>query len=443
MELGSWSLISAPSLLALIPLLVMIVLAIRGRSTATACAAGIIVAALIMGQDLKMMANIFATSMGSSTVFIGIIIMLGAGLGVLMTEARITQTMVYWIVKGIGVNTQAKGKLALILSSLTVCGLLGTNGGGNSVIAPIIIPSLAQLGVTPSVAAVLFKISGEMGLFLGPLTGVTLITCEVTGLSYGEFLLFAALPFTLVFLGAAWFATKRTQRRTEGTEQFVISDDMKDINTIQIAQRDKVNTIIFLLAVVGLVVYGVVTKQGTNYALIVMLILSILVGVLGRMAPDLITKNLAKGVASQANILLVFITIDVLLTMVTAGGGFDALGDLLGHLAGNNPTAIMLIACLVGGFGIEAAAVAEVQIIAEMFLGSAVAAGLPMTMFAVSIIAATRLTGSVYPTSNFAIAMGIGRSDNTKEVLQALWISCGVVCIALVIWSFLGVWILT
>ena len=40
MELGSWSLISAPSLLALIPLLVMIVLAIRGRSTATACAAG-------------------------------------------------------------------------------------------------------------------------------------------------------------------------------------------------------------------------------------------------------------------------------------------------------------------------------------------------------------------------------------------------------------------
>lgn len=443
MELGSWSLISAPSLLALIPLLVMIVLAIRGRSTATACAAGIIVAVLIMGQDLKMMANIFATSMGSSTVFIGIIIMLGAGLGVLMTEARITQTMVYWIVKGIGVNTQAKGKLALILSSLTVCGLLGTNGGGNSVIAPIIIPILAQLGVTPSVAAVLFKISGEMGLFLGPLTGVTLITCEVTGLSYGEFLLFAALPFTLVFLGAAWFATKRTQRRTEGTEQFVISDDMKDINTIQIAQRDKVNTIIFLLAFVGLVVYGVVTKQGTNYALIVMLILSILVGVLGRMAPDLITKNLAKGVASQANILLVFITIDVLLTMVTAGGGFDALGDLLGHLAGNNPTAIMLIACLVGGFGIEAAAVAEVQIIAEMFLGSAVAAGLPMTMFAVSIIAATRLTGSVYPTSNFAIAMGIGRSDNTKEVLQALWISCGVVCIALVIWSFLGVWILT
>lgn len=159
MEFGSWSLISAPSLLALIPLLIMIVLAIKGYNTASACGVGIIAAALMMGQDLKMMAKLFATSMGSSTVFIGIIIMLGAGLGVMMTEARITQTMVYWIVKGIGVNTQAKGKAALIVSSLVVCGLLGTNGGGNSVIAPIIIPVLAQLGITPSVAAVLFKIT--------------------------------------------------------------------------------------------------------------------------------------------------------------------------------------------------------------------------------------------------------------------------------------------
>ena len=76
--------------------------------------------------------------------------MVGSGLGVLMTEAKITQTLVYWIVKGIGVNTQAKGKAALLVSSVLSCGLLGTMGGGNSVIAPIMIPILANLGITPA-----------------------------------------------------------------------------------------------------------------------------------------------------------------------------------------------------------------------------------------------------------------------------------------------------
>ena len=42
MELGSWSLITAPSLLALIPLIVMIVLVFRGRSNVSGMMVGII-----------------------------------------------------------------------------------------------------------------------------------------------------------------------------------------------------------------------------------------------------------------------------------------------------------------------------------------------------------------------------------------------------------------
>lgn len=73
--------------------------------------------------------------------------------------------------------------------SIIVCGLLGTLGGGNAVIAPIMLPIMASLGVTPTVVATLFKVAGEIGLILGPLTGVTLITMEVTGLSYGELMI--------------------------------------------------------------------------------------------------------------------------------------------------------------------------------------------------------------------------------------------------------------
>ena len=143
MELGSWSIIQAPSLLALIPLVVMIVLIFRGKSNVSAIMVGVLVGALLLGQDLGAMAKAFATSLGSSTALIGLIIMMGAGLGVLMSEAGVTHTLVYWIVKRIGVNTQTKGKIALVVVSIIVCGLLGTLGGGNAVIAPIMLPIMA------------------------------------------------------------------------------------------------------------------------------------------------------------------------------------------------------------------------------------------------------------------------------------------------------------
>lgn len=71
MELGSWSLITAPSLLALIPLIVMIVLVFRGKSNVSGMMVGIILGALMMGQDLGALAKAFSASLGSTTALIG------------------------------------------------------------------------------------------------------------------------------------------------------------------------------------------------------------------------------------------------------------------------------------------------------------------------------------------------------------------------------------
>jgi len=98
----------------------------------------------------------------------------------------------------------------------------------------------------------------------------------------------------------------------------------------------------------------------------------------------------------------------------------------------------MLVASVVGGFGIEAAAVAEIQIITDMFGGLATQVGLPMGCFAVSILAATRLTGSAYPTTNFAGQLGTAQCSNTKEALQACWISVAFACVFVVAYSFIG-----
>lgn len=239
MELGSWSIIQAPSLLALIPLVVYIVLVFRGKNNVSGIIVGIFLAVLMLGQNLKAVSVGLAASLGSSTALIGMIIMAGAGLGVLMSEAGVSRTMVYWIVKRIGVNTQTKAKIALIICSIIICGLLGTLGGGNAVIAPILIPIMASLGITPSVVASLFKVSGEIGLMVGPLTGVTLITEEVTGLSYGQLMVGAVLPFSAVWLIGMWIAANRTQKRTAGKEYYELSDDIKNFDSIVISARRK------------------------------------------------------------------------------------------------------------------------------------------------------------------------------------------------------------
>jgi TRAP-type C4-dicarboxylate transport system permease large subunit len=442
MELGSWSIIQAPSLLALIPLVVYIVLVFRGKNNVSGIIVGIFLAVLMLGQNLKAVSVGLAASLGSSTALIGMIIMAGAGLGVLMTEAGVSRTMVYWIVKRIGVNTQTKAKIALIICSIIICGLLGTLGGGNAVIAPILIPIMASLGITPSVVASLFKVSGEIGLMVGPLTGVTLITEEVTGLSYGQLMVGAVLPFSAVWLIGMWIAANRTQKRTAGKEYYELSDDIKNFDSIVISAQEKRATIAFLITFVALVGYGIYSKQGTNYALTVMCILAAVVAIFSRMEIDHAVNSMVKGIASQAGMFVVFVTIDYLLNLVTLGGGFTALSNLLGGLAGDNASAVMLIASVVGGFGIEAAAVAEIKIISEMFGASAIATGLPMSMFAISILAATRLTGSMYPTTNLMGQLGIAHCDNTKEVLRANWFAVACVWAFLIIWAFLGVAIL-
>lgn len=200
MELGVNALVESPSLLGLLPLVVYIVLIFMNQSNLLATIIGIAIGAILIGHDLGMLAADFAGSLGSFVATIGFIIMLGAALGRLMNASGITETLVYWIVKGLKVNSKNKARFALMVISIIICGLLGTLGGGNAIIAPIIIPVLASIGLTPTATALILKNAGEVGLIWGPLTGVTLAMLELTDMSYGEYMLFAGLPFGLLWL---------------------------------------------------------------------------------------------------------------------------------------------------------------------------------------------------------------------------------------------------
>ena len=67
---------------------------------------------------------------------------------------------------------------------------------------------------------------------------------------------------------------------------------------------------------------------------------------------------------------------------------------------------------------------------------------LPIWCFAVSILAATRLTGSMYPTTNFAGQLGTAQCENTKEALQACWVSVAFAWVFVAAYSLIGPMIL-
>lgn len=439
MELGSWALVTSPSLLALLPLVAYLIMVFRNKSNLAGLIVGVVVATILTGQNLGGVATAFSTALGSFLGIIGLIIMFGSGLGYLMNKAKVSHTLVYWIVKQIGVNSEKKGMLATIVSSVVICGLLGTLAGGNAVIAPVLIPLVAAVGLTPSAVASLLRVSGEVGLIVGPLTGVTIATMGVTGLSYGQLMLWAVIPFSLVWLGATWFAALRIQKKYKGKEVYEITDDMVDLNSIVITKEEKRTTFLFVVTFIALVAYGIIAKQGTSYAIAVMLILSAIIAISSKMEIDSAIESFVDGASKMTNMFLVFIFFEVMFSMMALGGGFDALGNLLtGLVTGGGKAIVVIVASLVGGFGIEAAAVAEIKIVNDMFASLVAQVGLPMEVWATAILAATRITGSMYPTANLAGQLGIARCNNMKEVLKASWIGAAALWIWVIVWSLVS-----
>ena len=440
LELGKYALISeSPTLLALLPLLAYLIMVFRNKSNLAGLIVGVIVGAILTGQSIASLAGIFAESLGSFLGIIGIIIMFGSGLGYLMNKTRVTHTLVYWIVKGIGVNTEKKAMLAVLISSIVICGLLGTLAGGNAIIAPVVIPLVAAVGLTPTTVTSLLRVGGEVGLMVGPLTGVTLATMEVTGLSYGRLMIWAVIPFSLVWILATIFASNRVQKKYREIEKYELTDDMVDIDKIEINKNEKITTILFIISFILLVGYGVVTGQGTNYAITVMLVLSAVLIISSRMEIDSAIDTFVDGASKMVNMFFIFIFFEVMFTLINLGGGFEALGNLLTNLiSGGGKAIVLILASLVGGFGIEAAAVAEITLVHEMFIDLVKSVNLPMEIWATALLAATRITGSVYPTANLAGQMGIARSTNMKEVLKVCWIGAAALWIWVIVWAFVG-----
>src|SRR6266568_5107080 len=201
-------------LLGLAPLVVYVVLVFRNVDILPATVICVVIGALLSHQSLVSFGAALAHSMSSFLALVGLIIMLGRGLGEVLNATRVSHTIVHRIIYTIGVDTERKAMFGIMVACLVIVGLLGTMAGGNAIIAPIVLPIAAAVGLSRSTVGVIFQAVGEEALILGPFSPPVITLLGLTRIGYGEMLLCVSGPVALITLAVTWLMIQRIQRKT-------------------------------------------------------------------------------------------------------------------------------------------------------------------------------------------------------------------------------------
>lgn len=361
------------------------------------------------------MGNVLSQALNSFLALIGFIIMLGRGLGEVLTETKVSHTLVHKIVYSIGINTQRRVKIGVIMSSVIIVGVLGTLAGGLAIIAPILRPIAASVGLNRPSLAVLMQASGEEALILGPFAPPVVALLGLTGLSYPSMLIYASIPIAFVTLSVTWIMANRLQKQF-ANELF---DEEISKERFTPSNRQNLTTVIFVLSFLACVIYGLFTHAKTSYVIFVMLFLALITGFCGGLSLKKVFDLLVDGMKKNFHLFFIFILLDPFLNLVQTAGGFKALTTLflpLEHFGGKPMIAILT--GITGAFGMPAAAAAVIKMLHEMFSPIAMQMQLSVTTFAFSILLATRVTNFAYPGANMFAAMGFAESENIKAMIK-------------------------
>lgn len=359
--------------------------------------------------------NSMADALGSFMALVGFIIMLGRGLGEILTHTQVSHTLVQQIVYGIGVNTQRRAKIGIVLSSFIIVSLLGTLAGGLAILAPSLRPIAGSVKLSRPSLAVLMQSSAEEALIIGPFAPPVVTLLGVTGINYGTMLLYASLPIALVTLITTWFMASRLQRQYAHE----LCDDGDNSEPFIPNRQQKRSTLLFLVAFLVCVLYGLFTQAKTSYVIFVMLCLAFVAGLASKLSVKEIFNLLLEGMQKSLHLFFLFILFDPFMALIHQAGGFTALTQLLTPLItlGGKPVLSMLIG-LTGAFGMPGAAEATIKMLHQLFNPVVIQVQLPMVTFALCMLFATRVTNYAYPGANMFAAMGFSGSDNVKAMIQ-------------------------
>ncbi len=367
------------------------------------------------GSNPIVIGNTMASALGSFMALVGFIIMLGRGLGEILMHTQVSHTLVHHIVYGIGINTQRRAKMGIVLSSFTIVGLLGTLAGGLAILAPSLRPIAGSVGLSRPSLAVLMQASAEEALIIGPFAPPVVALLGITGLSYGTVILYASLPIALITLITTWIMASRLQIQYAHE----LCEDEDSAEPFIPNKQQKRTTFFFLAAFLACVLYGLISQAKTSYVIFVMLFLALTTGLLSKVTIKEQVNLLLQGMQKGLHLFFLFILFDPFMSLIHQAGGFHALTELLMPLIhlGGKPVLSILIG-FTGAFGMPGAAEATIKMLHQLFNPAVIEMNLPMLSFALAMIFATRVTNYAYPGANMFAAMGFAGSENVKAMMQ-------------------------
>lgn len=354
-------------------------------------------------------------ALGSFMALVGFIIMLGRGLGEVLTDTKVSHTLVHKIVYGIGVNTQTRVKLGIVLSSFIVVGVLGTLAGGLAILAPSLRPIAGSVGLSRPSLAVLMQASAEEALIMGPFAPPVVALLGVTGLSYGTMLFHASLPIALVTMVVTWIMAGKLQKQYPNE----LCEHNENEERFAPTKRQSIATAVFVLIFFACVVYGLIFNGKTSYVIFVMLFLTFITGFISGLGLKRIFELLINGMKKSMHLFFLFVLFDPFMNLIQKAGGFHALTEIFTPLMhmGGKPVLSILIG-FTGAFGMPGAAEATIKMLNQMFTPAAMHLQLSMTTFALCMLFATRVTNYAYPGANMFAAMGFAGSENIKAMIK-------------------------
>ena len=407
-----------PALIGFLPLVIYLYLAFKGKNLLSTVIICVLVGAVLTGQTPVSLSNEIANGLKSFLGLIGFIIMMGAGLGEVLTETKVARNLVEILIKKVGIKSQNQAIIVTMGASTLLVSLLGTLAGANAMIAPILIPIVASFGLTPNALAVILHGAGACGLFLGPFVPPVITLMGLTGLTYGTYLANIGMPVAALVLVSTYYTGKKVQKQYEGIEMYSTEDMDKDVEFVSTPEINKA-TMVFALVMIGMLAYGIYAKAGAAYAIVVMLTVAFTTGLAaGRSMMDII-GSLTKGATRMFWLFFMFVLYDPFLKFVTMTGAFTTLGDMLKPLIDiSGDIGFIIISTLVGIFGVSGAAVAQSVVLNDLFKNIVVDINLPMTIWGTVLLIGSQITSFAYPTGDMIGQMGLARSKDLKSMIR-------------------------
>lgn len=415
-------------LLSFTPLVALAILSLVGVDIVLAVISSIIIAMIMTSTSLPEMGTMLAKSTGSFIATVGLIIMLGAGAGVgeVATRTGAAVELVKFVVHRIGLSSQTRVKLGIVISSILICGALGTMAGGNAIIVAVIIPVAAAVRLTPPTVAALMMTAGSIGLFTGPFTPSTVTILKLGGLSYPDYLLYVGLPMSAVTLLAGWVMAGRIQKMTEGKLRYEVdlSEKTQEQASAAVSRRKKLSALAFAATIIVMAVVGVVIKAGFSFAIIVMLLVALITGLVGGLRPTQILQALYHGCGRLVWMFILYWLYNPILELMDGLHAYQGLLDYTQPLLeGISPAWLCLCIFAFNIIGhVPGAAVAQMTFTHKIFGPMLMAAGVPPQGTTAVLLASSQVDWfGPFPSSDMFGQMGLAQSTHLKYMLYNGW----------------------